>query len=744
MKPTLATYQSYAAAAAQVLTSNWYTAGNSDWWTSGSGFWHSANALETLIDYMTLSGDKQYQDVIDPACQAFGFYFNPSFGSPGYYDDEGWWGIAILKAFTFTQNQSYLTTATQIFDDLANGWDSTAGGGIWQERNPKSYPDNFKGSIANELFLVLAARLYNTPALNKDQKYLDWANKTWAWLQASGMINKQSLVFGQISEQGCVDVNNYPQTYTQGVLPGGLVELYKATGDSALLIQASAVANAAILNMVWPGGVLQDAAERMGIEPNNDVKQFKGVYMRYLGQLYTGLKAAGVQPVNVTLFQDFIKRNADSVWAAYPHPQNAFGMDWQGTYSNFVPDSEPYVAGTLQTSALDALNAAMLLPVNHITPLVTTYLDKAVTAGQILTSKWFDSNAPLNWVPNDYWRTPTICTVLVELMSETGQPTYLSTIENARTQGEGWLTTCGYYDDLTVWGRFFMMAYNYLQTASPSKAAAYLADAQIVAQQLKAAWDASSNICGGGVWWQREPTSYPGNFKASNATLGYSETCINLYLAMGKTQQNYLDQAVSSMKWLIATKVFDAPIPGTSAGMVWGGLNQSCGVDVGNGPVVGLQGNPLGPLWSLYEATGDTSYLDLAQQVVDATMKNLVWSGTQILETSIDAEWDGQGPQWQSDNSGPTLFKGIFTRYLGVFTKNLATLKDPVRQKASQQYAAFLKTNADAVWSNYPGQIFGMDWHSMHGDYQVNPDDQVNACLQYSGLAALLAAALVS
>jgi hypothetical protein len=47
----------------------------------------------------------------------------------------------------------------------------------------------------------------------------------------------------------------------------------------------------------------------------------------------------------------------------------------------------------------------------------------------------------------DYWKTPTISEELVFYMQYSGNNSYLQTIENARTQGEYCLTSCGYYDD---------------------------------------------------------------------------------------------------------------------------------------------------------------------------------------------------------------------------------------------------------------------------------------------------------
>jgi Glycosyl hydrolase family 76 len=361
------------------------------------------------------------------------------------------------------------------------------------------------------------------------------------------------------------------------------------------------------------------------------------------------------------------------------------------------------------------------------------YIKYARSAVNTLTSKWFAADTPSYWVPQDYWKTPTICQELVFYMELAGESSYVSTLENARVASEYYLNNCSYYDDLTCWGRFFISAHNYLKSGGGVGAdpANYLNDAITTYSNLTAAFT-DGTACGG-VWWKRFPPSYPDNFKASNATLGLMEIALGLYFAT--KQQQYLDTGRKAWEWLQNSKMIDAK------GYVWGGLNEQCGIDCTNQPVVALQGNPLAPLWMLYQVTGDTSCLDTAQTIVGLTMQKMVWQNTQILLTTADAGWNCQNSDWQEQYLGETLFKGIFMGFLGNFTKSLQSLEDPSRKQAAQQYAAFLQANADAVWANFPGGNFGMDWHTPSPNYQVNPDDIINACLQYSAVAAFVAAA---
>ena len=375
------------------------------------------------------------------------------------------------------------------------------------------------------------------------------------------------------------------------------------------------------------------------------------------------------------------------------------------------------------------------------------YLSNAVTAAGVLTDNWFPPSAPLQWVPTDYWRTPVICTLLTDLMSQTNQVDYTTTLENARKKGEGPLTWCGYYDDLTWWGRFFMHAYDYFKSKSNSALAQrYLADAQIVCDQLSEAWDVynTPQYCNGGVWWMRpgfppEPPYNPRKtFKASNSTFGFMETALALYLELG--DQKYLEMGQKAWGWIVNWKFVD------DKGLVWGALIPGdCKLDPENVPVLSLQGEALAPLWMLYQATKNTNYLDAADKVAEGTMSTMIWEGTQIMQDRDDAKWAGESDAWKREYDGDTPFKGLFATYLGAYAKNVAGLSDPVRQQKAATYAAFLRANAVAVWNNYPGRMFSMDWHTLTPDYQPIPNaDITNASMQYSGIAALAAAALVT
>lgn len=351
------------------------------------------------------------------------------------------------------------------------------------------------------------------------------------------------------------------------------------------------------------------------------------------------------------------------------------------------------------------------------------YLELATSAADVLTGRWYTRDAPRWWIPQDYWKAPTIALELATYMQIAETDAYLDICDATRAAGQGYLTWCAYLDDATVWGRFESVTYGWLSSISHRGADAYLQDATTVYRDLIAQWNSE---CGGGLYWARS-----GGGKAMNSTLGLMEIALRLHATADVTDG--LEWGKRAWAWIEGTGLI------TEDGMVWGGLTPTCERNEDNVPVVALQGNPLAPIWSLYAATGDATLLDTANRIVDATKKNFTWPGTSILRTPVDGEWKDMNPDERHGHLNQTLFKGIFIGFLGEYTANLAQVKGYEEKVA--EYTAFITENADALAANYPAGIYGMDWHTADEGYQGDSDDQINACLQFSALAAFDAAA---
>lgn len=329
-----ADYAAYSAQGIEGLQT-WYNAENGLWDTTG--WWNSANVLTAVIEYMLYSGTSDYLDVV---ANTFERNVKDKFLNQ-YYDDEGWWGLAWVRAYDLTGETRYLDMAKTIFADMTTGWDSVCGGGLWWNKER-----NYKNAIPNELFLQLAVRLHNH--IPGDTDYLDWAQKTWDWFRQSGMINNHNLINDGLND-ACQNNDGITWTYNQGVILGGLVELYQATGDAALLEQAQAIADAVLASriLVTETGILREPCE-LSFNCGADGPQFKGIFMRNLAYLY--------QKTQAPAYKDFILKNADSIWQNDRKHDHQFGLRWSGSFDR--------ADAARQSSALDALNAALAVQTN--------------------------------------------------------------------------------------------------------------------------------------------------------------------------------------------------------------------------------------------------------------------------------------------------------------------------------------------------------------------------------------------
>ncbi len=324
-------YTQQAASAIQTLQ-QWYQP-RSGLYASPSGWWNSANSVTVLANYERVSGDTSYYSVIAntfTAAQGAHANFVNTF-----YDDDGWWALAWIDAYDVTGNPAYLSMAETIFTAITGAWDSTCGGGVWWDTSR-----TYKNAIPNELFLSIAAKLANRTSGSVSASYLKWAQQEWTWFKNSGMINAQNLIndgLNSSNPNACGNNGGKTWSYNQGVILGGLVELYHADNDPTLLPQAEAIANAAIAHLTQ-NGILTDPGSMSG----GDAPQFKGVFLRNLMTLYV----ADPDPS----YQAFADANAKSIVASDQGPDCVFGAIWQGPFDS--------ADATRQTSALDALIAA--------------------------------------------------------------------------------------------------------------------------------------------------------------------------------------------------------------------------------------------------------------------------------------------------------------------------------------------------------------------------------------------------
>jgi len=192
----LATYVANTVSAVQALQT-WYDTSEGLWNTTG--WWNSANCLQVLADFSALDADdandlnlggvmantftaaqQTVQTAAKTMLNGLGMVLIESTytktpardlsgrGNSGFlnnfYDDEGWWALALIRSYDVTGVPGYLDVAQNIFEDMKAGGDDVCGGGIWWSKD-KTY----KNAIANELYLAVAASLANRVPARKQE-----------------------------------------------------------------------------------------------------------------------------------------------------------------------------------------------------------------------------------------------------------------------------------------------------------------------------------------------------------------------------------------------------------------------------------------------------------------------------------------------------------------------------------------------------------------------------------------------
>ncbi|KZP26488.1 glycoside hydrolase family 76 protein [Athelia psychrophila] len=260
-----------------------------------SELWTDANTLEDIHTLMLAAGVTTWDSLAGESY--IGRVANtgiPSWSTvlDGSYDDAQWIILSLWKIADYQTSQgksatNYLNAANTIYDIVSAQWDdTTCNGGVWW-----SSDKNYKNSITNHLYLYTSAEGFNR---NSNQTYLDNAEKTWTWLEASGLRNSQGLWNDGLDMTSCANNGQTTWTYNQGVIASGLGALSKANGNTSLPVQAEITLDAAI-SLLTQDNILKESCDDVtsgGSSCNADQQIFKGVWAKHLAYYLDAVNSA--------------------------------------------------------------------------------------------------------------------------------------------------------------------------------------------------------------------------------------------------------------------------------------------------------------------------------------------------------------------------------------------------------------------------------------------------------------------
>lgn len=355
--------------AASLMSSGW------TWESGGLVGWGSTNNFHVLVDYMYVSGSREYLYLIDKVYNA-----NVNKGEKNFinefYDDTAWWGLAWLKAYDVTKDSKYLNAAKKIADYMTdNGWsDKQCGGGLWWKRQ------SYKSAISNGLYMKLTAGLHNR--ISGDTTYLSLAERSWKWFVGSGLIDKDNLVVDGVNEGTCKAGGEH-FTYNQGLILGTAAELYTATKDTQYLELAKKLAAASMASVADDKGIITEKARGGCSATSNhgDELYFKGAYVRNLRELNEILKDSKIT--------EFFRKSAMTAWEKSRGDYDAIGYCWQGPFDKLEP-------GRI-TAALDLMTAAISKKTSNIALKKTATSESPACKAEESAAAAVDGNTATKW-----------------------------------------------------------------------------------------------------------------------------------------------------------------------------------------------------------------------------------------------------------------------------------------------------------------------------------------------------------
>ncbi|KAK3072355.1 i-AAA protease yme1 [Teratosphaeriaceae sp. CCFEE 6253] len=353
---------------------SWYQNNQSSTATTAVGtlpaplYWWEAGAVwGGMIDYWAYTNDTSYVSTIQQALLAQ-VGPNNDYMMPAYYaslgnDDQAFWAIAVLSALEYglpapsgSEESVWLDLAKAVFDIQVSRWDLTScGGGLkWQIFQSNAGYD-YKNSISNGGLFQIAARLAHYTG---NQTYLDWADRSWDWMQAIGLIDptNYNVYDGSDDLLNCTELDHTQWSYNPSMLLYGTAMLYNFTNGSQIWEnRTTGLLEACANNFFTPFSNATDIMFEPACEPmgtcNIDQYSFKAYLSRWMAQ------AAMVAPYIAGPVKMLLSRSAEAAAQACSGGQSGTvcGQKW---YAGGYDGS--YGVGQ-ELSALEAVQALLLL-----------------------------------------------------------------------------------------------------------------------------------------------------------------------------------------------------------------------------------------------------------------------------------------------------------------------------------------------------------------------------------------------
>lgn len=246
----------------------------------------------TLIDYWYYTGDTTYNEIVTESMQ-FQVGSDRDFMPINQTkdegnDDQGFWGLAAMTAAEAnfpnppSDDPQWLALAQAVFNSQALRWDNTtcAGGLRWQIFTFNT-GYNYKNSVSNGAFFNLGARLGRYTG---NQTYLDWAERTYDWVTAVGLMSPTYDVYdGTDDTLNCTQLDHLQWTYNAGLFLYGAAVMWNTTGSDVWQQRTQSIWEAAsVFFTTTPPMVMYEVACEPQGNCDTDQLSFKAHLSRWM------------------------------------------------------------------------------------------------------------------------------------------------------------------------------------------------------------------------------------------------------------------------------------------------------------------------------------------------------------------------------------------------------------------------------------------------------------------------------
>lgn len=353
---------------------------NPDKINTGYNYWWMAHAIDAYTDAFRRSGNLSYETRARQIRQSMYYGYFPGRNDlwTDYIDDMEWMLLACIRASQTMKiaPNVWLREAKDLYDMIyQDGFNKELGAVRWTVNSDWNNLGSYN-SCANGPYMTAAAMLYN---LTGEEDYLETAKTIYKFMKENNLFED-----GFVKDGPKENSRGWAFTYNQGTWVGGLLELYKATGEKTYYDTAVDLIDKSIDSRWYsPKGIMCESGK-------SDGGLFKGIYVRYITEwVLSGLLDENRQ----TRYANYLLENARSLYlAALLKPEMTIMANWQDRNEANLDDYHASVvlSGLFLFESVDRMRQAGIL--NEDYSLKLPYEETAFKYYRLVVSENFGGN----------------------------------------------------------------------------------------------------------------------------------------------------------------------------------------------------------------------------------------------------------------------------------------------------------------------------------------------------------------